>query len=375
MIYVHIPFCRSFCLYCDFYSETRGEQDALFPAIGREARMRADEIRRFADPFTLYFGGGTPSLFPARSISELSSLLLSISGREMFEEFTVEVNPDDITPEYARALRDCGVSRVSMGVQSFDDAHLKWMGRRHDASKAVSAFVDLRRAGFDNISIDLIFGYDPCFSAGGARSAAKSLADSWSRDLDAALRLAPEHISAYQMGIEEGSTLGEMYVRGLYAPPDDEVCAMQYDLLCRRLAAGGYVHYEISNFSLPGKAALHNSAYWDRKPYVGLGPAAHSFNGAQRFWNVADVKAYCASGAAGAELRGYESLSEDEIRTETIMLGLRRSAGLPPDVFGKQALEALERLEAAGSLISDGRSVRIPEEKWFISDSIIKELI
>lgn len=306
MIYVHVPFCRSFCTYCGFYSEicrraprsstqapgsredSRQVQNRLFEeyaaALRDEIAVRSTELvaaRRGSAfgpvlpsapslsgspaPDTLYIGGGTPSVLPLQVLEDIVGSL----GPSDYEEFTIEVNPDDIVsggPEYVSGLRRLGVNRVSMGVQSFDDGILKWMNRRHDAAGAREAFRLLRACGFDNISIDLIFGLS------------QLSADAWADTVLAALALEPEHISAYQLSIEEDSALERMVADGRYVEASDEQCRSQYDALCRMLVEAGYVHYEISNWARPGREAVHNSAYWRRVPYVGLGPGAHSFS-------------------------------------------------------------------------------------------------
>ena len=325
MIYIHFPFCKSFCTYCDFYSVRGKDRISQYTrSLLREISLRKAFLCQCTSPATLYVGGGTPSLWPVEQLGEAVAAI-SAALREgaadygrpcgapgggggavpgtwdgrgdagLFAEFTVEVNPDDVTESYARALRRLGVNRVSMGVQSFSDRSLRWMARRHSPEGAVEAFRVLRSAGFDNISLDLIFGYDPV-AWGSGSSSDEELMQLWSDDLDAVLRLRPEHISAYQMGIEEGSVLGEMTAAGRYLEPSDELCAAQYALLQQRLAAAGYEQYEVSNFSLPGRRALHNSGYWDRSPYIGLGPGAHSFDGdRRRWWNAPDLDRYIAA--------------------------------------------------------------------------------
>ncbi|MGN1226252.1 MAG: radical SAM family heme chaperone HemW [Candidatus Cryptobacteroides sp.] len=338
MIYVHVPFCKSFCVYCDFYSELDcGDASVIRNyslQLQKEARERREEILESAETNTLYIGGGTPSLTPLPFFEDLLKTL-PLSG---FEEFTVEVNPDDVLKrgkDFLIPLKDLGVNRISMGVQSLSDKTLSWMGRRHDADCALKAYELLRDCGFDNISLDLIFGID------GDQDFEKSL--------NGFIRLHPEHISAYQLSIEEGSALHSKLEKGLYTPLSDEKCSEQYYLICEKLKASGYSHYEISNWALPGKEAIHNSAYWSRKPYVGLGPGAHSLrfcpdNQQLRSWNSNNIREWSSES---------EKLSDEEIREEIIMLGLRRKEGV--DV--------------------DGRHLQIPEEKWFIADSIIAELI
>ena len=232
---------------------------------------------------TIYFGGGTPSLLSSEDFTAIAAALGETFDLSHLEEFTVEVNPEDVASGAAplEAYRAAGVNRISMGVQSFCDDHLKWMNRRHTAATAREAFARLREAGFGNISIDLIFGF-------------AGLTDGqWRYNLEQAVALRPEHISAYQMSIDPESTLAEMAARGQYIEPDDETCAAQYTLLQNTLDAAGYWQYEISNFCLSGRHSRHNSAYWDRTAYLGLGAAAHSFNGCdRRQWNPASVACF-----------------------------------------------------------------------------------
>lgn len=337
MIYIHVPFCRSFCTYCDFYSEVACKgRDAddfrnYLSSLKSEISSRVEEFRLSNSLKTLYIGGGTPSVLPLSFFEEILALL----PERPDGEFTVEVNPDDITPEYAVGLGRLGVNRISMGVQSFDDSTLKWMNRRHNATEAENAFGILRRAGFDNISIDLIYG----------TSTDKGLENT----IRKAVALGPEHISAYQLTIEEGSTLDRLAKEGRYQECTDEECRAAYDLVCRLLGDAGYEHYEISSWAKPGKRSVHNSAYWNRTPYIGLGPGAHSFiiypDGRQvRSWNSCDKSNWT---------RGQETLLPQEIREETIMLGLRTAEGI----------------------VLDGKKVKIPEKDWFVADSIIGGLV
>ena len=478
MIYIHFPFCKSFCTYCDFYSVRGKDRMAQYTQnLLREISLRKAFLCQCTSPATLYVGGGTPSLWPVEQLGEAVAAVSAVlregaadygrscgtsgggggsvpgtgDGRGnagFFAEFTVEVNPDDVTEAYALALRRLGVNRVSMGVQSFSDRSLRWMARRHSSAGAVEAFRVLRSVGFDNISLDLIFGYDPV-AWGSGSSSDEELMQLWSDDLDAVLRLRPEHISAYQMGIEEGSVLGEMAAAGRYREPSDELCAAQYALLQQRLAAAGYEQYEVSNFSLPGRRALHNSGYWDRSPYIGLGPGAHSFDGdRRRWWNAPDLDRYIAAFGGGSasgsgpasgavpitgdfHTPGYrdcavssvvseEILTDEDVLTETVMLGLRTVDGLPLDVLvamsrpsssavpdchpesaqpssstvpdcrsgaGEHLCHSLlsqlprplrtsiGRLLATGSLILRNGRLSIPPSRLFISDSIIRELL
>lgn len=444
MIYIHIPYCRSFCTYCDFYSVIPqcgyGRfADAVCAEIGaREEEIRASVSHARTDnvsscgPNTLYMGGGTPSVMPAETVGRIvAACRKALSGMEEcscgggpFEEFTVEVNPDDIVQKghgYVEALLGLGVTRVSMGVQSLDDRALKWMNRRHDASSARKAYRILKESGVENTGIDLIFGYDagsivlPDGIAWNGQDAEKY----WSGMIEAVLDISgdgslPKHVSAYQLSIEDGSVLAGMVRDGSYSEPPEEECARQYDRLCGILASAGYHHYEISNFALPGYESRHNSAYWRHVPYVGIGPAAHSlsFCGGcevasaaasglspdagkgglwRRSWNAADVDAYIAAASSGDwnGIRESESLTREQYREEEIMLGLRTDRGVPVSLLSgnPDSAENTEKLLRAGALVPVGGvfsdkggsaqepRLRIPEDRFFVSDDIIAGLL
>ena len=346
-LYVHFPFCASKCSYCDFYARVRRDWEPYVEALLAELSARKDELKG-VPPTTLYFGGGTPSLLPAGLLQQVAD-----AARETFDtsfaEFTVEVNPDDVTADKARALRATGADRISMGVQSFCDGHLRWMRRRHTAADALAAFDRLRTAGFDNLSIDLIFGFTGLTDA------------QWADNIARTLALRPEHISCYQM-------------MGRYADPDEERCRSQYMRLQEQLLEAGYGQYEISNYSLPGRASLHNSAYWAREPYLGLGAGAHSFDGDRiRRWNTPDIDAYLAGRPFGSE-----HLSDREVLEEKLMLGLRTVQGLPLSsltLSERACLQetTLEELSRAGKLIVEPDRIRIPREELFVSDWIISQ--
>lgn len=362
MIYVHIPYCHSFCTYCGFYSELDcSSREAFVDAICAEMDSRRGELSDEVN--TLYIGGGTPSVLPPSDLKRI----VEATGRGGWEEFTIEVNPDDIVrkgPEYARALKDLGVTRVSMGIQSFDDRLLHWMNRRHAAADAEKAVSMLREAGFENISIDLIFGIGDF--------AGQEFTDGiWESTIGRALDLGCQHISAYQLSIEPDSALEKLLERGKFTPADDEKCARQYEILCSKLVAAGFHHYEISNFALPGFEARHNSAYWRHVPYSGFGPGAHSLlhhdDGSWvRRWNLPDVRAYIQSCPSEGEV-----LTEEQLRLERIMLGLRTDRGVPFHVLDPSKVGCMV---ADGKLRMEGLMIRIPEEYFFISDNIIEEL-
>ena len=416
MIYVHVPFCRSFCTYCGFYSEVAPKcgsaedvlrQEALFAeyskAVEAEIRTRKDDIERVSasgGADTLYIGGGTPSVLPLHVFERILSSL----GRIGFEEFTVEVNPEDIVEkgvEYVKGLLKLGVTRISMGVQSFDDRMLKWMNRRHTVSQAVEAYRILEEAGVRNISVDLIFGLPDMDEV------------LWRETIDKVLGMSsqgvlPRHISAYQLSVEDGSALEKMISDGKCVEASEDECRRQYDILCETLGKAGYNHYEISNFALPGYEAVHNSAYWRHVPYIGLGPGAHSYlvreddasensgtrlqheetggmlwrevcGTRKRQWNAPDIDAYVRAGRDGdfAAVQGGETLVPEQIVLEKVMLGLRTAAGVPEDYLrthcGGRALE--EALRCGNLVVLDDGFVRIPEDRFFISDSIISSII
>lgn len=422
MIYVHVPFCRSFCTYCGFYSEICSRKasqqvqnrifsayvDALLdeiklrlgavPHAAKEGNAESGDLseaksasadrpgRDFCEAKvgkakrpqglegdivpSLYIGGGTPSVLPVEMLERIVQAL----GPAEYEEFTIEVNPDDIVgkgTEYVSRLLAMGVNRISMGVQSFDDGILRWMNRRHDAAEAREAFRILREGGVRNISIDLIFGLSQLSD------------DQWRNSIAEALSLGPEHISAYQLSIEEGSALAELVRKGEYAEASDEQCRRQYDILCESLAKAGYRHYEVSNWALPGKEAVHNSAYWRRVSYVGLGPGAHSFDAGSgvRSWNSEELASYDSDDRLIRWTSEQERLSETEAAEEKIMLALRTAEGLPygelsqlVTLLGHESA-LVDGLLAEGSLVQEGSCVRIPEDRFFVSDGIIARLI
>ena len=379
-IYVHIPFCSQFCIYCDFYSVKRVSGKGLFlDSLKKEILNVEDNRDKIGDNIdkrgvgTIYFGGGTPSVLTSGQLIELLCLIKSSyrSTPGGIEEVTVEVNPDDITLEYLKELRKGGFNRLSIGVQSFDDSCLKWMNRRHNGEEAVKAFCYGREAGFDNISIDLIFGY-------------AMLPDTlWEGTVKKAISLSPDHISAYQMGIEEGTPLYKLALNGGYCAPEDEVASGQYALLQRMLSDAGYLQYEVSNFSGLGKESRHNSSYWNFTPYLGFGPSAHSFSGACRSWNCSSVKGYIdAINAGKSPLGGSEVLGEEEIFCEFIMLSLRTARGIDKrqmqSRFSRLLTEkfyaSVEDQKERGNLVEDDNYIKIPPEKLFVSDGIIRSI-
>ena len=300
-------------------------------------------------------GGGTPSLLSPSQFGKIVAAVRDNFDTSGLEEFTVEVNPDDICSkgggELVQAFIDNGVNRVSVGVQSFCDSHLKWMNRRHDAAEAVRA-LELLLAKFDNVSLDLIFGFGMLTW------------EQWLCNLQQAVASGVQHISAYQMSLDGGSMLSDLAAKGKYAEPDEEICRAQYTMLQDVLDSAGFVQYEISNFCRDGKFSRHNTGYWSREPYLGLGPGAHSFDGdRRRSWNVEDLGKYL-SGAA----REGETLSDQDIYNEKVMLGLRTSAGVEAGLLEGSDVHNLSYDSASGRY-------SIARSDMFISDAIILDYL
>lgn len=363
-IYIHVPFCSSKCFYCDFYSgpaQSSTVKERFTDAIVLEYRRRAAEL---AEPVrTVYIGGGTPSQLPARCLDRIIAALPLAD----VTEFTIEVNPEDVDAEFAAWLSASPVNRVSMGIQSFNPAELNAIGRCHTPGRAVEAVRLLRSAGIENLSLDLMFGLPG------------QTAESFARSLEMTLDLEPEHISAYALMLEPGTRLSAMIAAGKISDVSQEESDEMYRNLCHTLRRAGYDHYEISNFALPGRLSAHNSSYWNLTPYLGLGPAAHSFTGGLRRANAPSVKRYIED---SAEALTVESLSKAEAIDEYIMIRLRTAAGLDLDDFrhrfGAEATDRLRiKIDAAGKRLTFTAPdvVRIPEHLWLVSDPIIVDLM
>ena len=372
-IYVHIPFCASRCSYCDFFSTLRLSEsgEPYVNALLAEAALRQSELQ--GEPIrTLYLGGGTPSQLPLPLLSRLITGLRERLDLEAVDEFTVEANPDDVTPEWCSAVSQLGVNRVSMGVQSFEDKILRLIGRRHTAQQAAEAVARLRAAGIDNISIDLIFGLPG------------QTPESWAASVRQAIDLKPQHISAYGLTYEEGTRLWHQRERGEVTEVPEEQCLEMYRILVDALQAAGYEHYEISNFAKPGYRSRHNSSYWNDTPYLGLGAAAHSYDGRVRRYNPHDLQQYISKITAGETAFEQEELTPWERYDERVMLGLRTADGVAADRlrldFGDKAWqhfirEAQRHIEAGHLHVTDGSRYVLTRDGILLSDSIIRDLM
>ena len=349
-LYIHIPFCRSRCIYCGFYSTTAlSWRQRYVDALCREMELRspATELSPGRQRIeTVYLGGGTPSQL---SMSELRQLFLYIN--KVYEdepvEVTMECNPDDVTGQFAEELRLLPVNRISMGAQTFNDERLHFLRRRHTAAQVRQAVSRLCDAGIRNISIDLMYGFPG------------ETLDDWQHDIDAALSLGVEHISAYCLTIEEGTPLWRLKIKDeRLEMPDEETERRMYDTLVDRLTAAGYEHYEISNFARPGYRSRHNSSYWHDIPYIGIGAAAHSYNGYSRSWNASDLRLYMEAVERGERPYEEELLDDDTRYNDRITTALRTNDGLDlsalSDKYRRYCLAEARRLLDGGLLTLDG---------------------
>jgi oxygen-independent coproporphyrinogen III oxidase len=313
-IYIHIPFCKQACYYCDFHFSTNlSASKEMFASLGREIEMRKDYID--SPVATIYFGGGTPSLADAADLGLLIEKIRASFDVTKDVEITIEANPDDLSGPKLESLKAIGVNRLSIGIQSFDDTVLRTLNRAHDSSTAAASIPLARKAGFDNISIDLIYSIP---SQAPAR---------WEQNINRALDLAPEHISAYSLTIEEKTVFGRWSAKGKIVPVGEDVAAEEFDILLGLLDKAGYEHYEISNFARPGFYSRHNSSYWKREKYLGIGPSAHSFNGTSRQFNVSNNHEYIRAIARGETPASVELLSDEDQINDFLLTTLRTSWG------------------------------------------------
>ncbi|MCX5820404.1 MAG: radical SAM family heme chaperone HemW [Deltaproteobacteria bacterium] len=367
-LYIHIPFCIRKCAYCGFYSTT---DRSLIPAFRSAIRREMDLYRGWAASFdTLYLGGGTPSALPAADIEGVIADIRVAFTITSDAEITVEVNPGDITPPLLKSLHRSGVNRLNIGVQSFDDGSLALLGRRHTALQAIGAIHRARDASFGNIGLDLIYGL-PSSPAGWAngdmmphRVPIYSHLTAWLATLDTAIGLDPDHLSCYQLTLEEETPLAERCRHGELILPDESRQADFFLRTAEILEKKGYIHYEVSNFAHPGRESRHNRKYWNHVPYLGFGPAAHSFSGRERRWNRSSVDAYIGDLESGrSPVESREILSDEQLRLEALFLGFRTRRGICLETFkiryGRNLLadkrDMIERLSGEGLVeIRDG---------------------
>src|SRR5882672_6876002 len=373
-VYLHVPFCQRRCSYCDFSIAVRKRIPAreYVDVVLRELSLLGvtDPGRKPGDTAavrldTIYLGGGTPSLLPPDAISALLTSLrdaFHVTSSRDDVEITLEANPEDVKPESAAAWRLAGVNRVSLGAQSFDDGVLQWMRRSHDATRVGDAVRVLRAAGVDNISLDLIFALPA------------ELRRDWTRDLDLACSLHPAHLSLYGLTVEERTPLARWISRGAASRPDEERYAEEYLYAHERLARDGYRFYEVSNAERDGYRSRHNSAYWSGRAYLGLGPAAHSFDGRARRWNIPAWEAYRRAIAEGrSPVESEEVLTDEQRALERVYLALRTDAGLPRAAFPRLS-PPLSAWLRAGWVTEEGDKLVCTPEGWLRLDALVAKL-
>ena len=385
-LYLHIPFCARRCSYCDFAISVRSRIPAkeYVDAVKREVELlskgnAAGSAAAAAAPSTptLYLGGGTPSLLPVDSLAELVTFLLHAFPRRPPDdsprrlpstpsldafEVTLEANPEDVTPQNAESWRAMGINRISLGAQSFDDRALQWMHRVHDAARIGAAVGVLRAAGFDNLSLDLIFALP------------EELKRDWERDLNAIIALEPEHISLYGLTVEKRTPLARWITRGASSAPDEDRYAFEYITAHKRLAAAGYRFYEVSNAAKGDRTSRHNSAYWSGEPYLGLGPAAHSFDGKSRHWNLSAWEAYRAAlGNGQSPIESREILTATQQELERVYLSLRTSEGLDLRAAEHKSPKIATWVTEEWATITGDR-LHLTAEGWLRLDALVRDL-
>lgn len=370
-IYIHIPFCKTRCIYCDFYSTTLSEfKGRYIQALCRELEIRRDYLQG-APIETIYLGGGTPSQLTQEDFLQIFETIERVYGMKQVREITLEANPDDLTPEYTRMLATLPFNRISMGIQTFNEKTLQLLKRRHTAPQAIAAVDHCRKAGFQNISIDLIYGLPG------------ETAESWKYDLKQAIALNVEHISAYHLIYEEGTPMYNMLQQHRISEVDEESSVGFFSELIDQLTAAGYEHYEISNFGRPGYHSQHNTAYWKNIPYLGCGPSAHSFNRREREWNIASLNDYINGIENGKRIYETEDLNTVTRYNEFIITSLRTFWGIPlaklKEEFGTElwqyCLDSAALSLKNGKLIEKDNALRLTREGIFISDSIMSDLL
>lgn len=368
-IYIHIPFCKQACHYCDFhFSTSLKKKDDLIQSLITELELRKEEFKN-TEVETIYFGGGTPSLL---TNNELQSIIDAVDGNYSvvaYPEITLEANPDDLSHNRIEALTDTPINRLSIGIQSFFETDLKLMNRAHNAQEA-KACLEKAVEHFDNISLDLIYGIPG------------SSNEQWVKNIEMALSFGVPHISSYALTVEPKTALASFIEKGIIDNVDDEQAHEQFHILKEQLEEVGFIHYELSNFGKEGFFSKNNSAYWQGKPYIGIGPSAHSFNGKQRAWNVRNNSKYIKSIQDGKLPIQIETLTKTDMYNEYIMTGLRTVWGVSLDKVEKDFGSILKDylLEQANVFINqhllyiDGEHLRVTKKGQFLSDGIASEL-
>lgn len=370
-IYLHIPFCKRRCIYCDFFSTTQSERKSEYiHALCRELETRKDYVHGERIE-TIYLGGGTPSQLDKEDFEKIFSYIYKVYDISPQAEITLEANPDDLSPEYIALLRTLPFNRLSMGIQTFHEPTLQLLQRRHSAQQAIRAFQDCRAAGFRNISIDLMYGLPG------------ETPDSWQQDLEQALALHPEHISAYHLIYEEDTVLWKLREQHKVEEAEEDVSLCLFSTLIDRLTSTGYNHYEISNFCLPGFHSRHNSSYWTGEKYLGCGPSAHSYDGVSRQWNVASLDKYIKGISDGVPVFEIEELDLYTRYNDFVITRIRTEWGMPlsrlRSEFGDKLYAYCLRMAAPhlkqGTLTIAKDALKLTCQGIFISDGIMSDML
>ena len=370
-IYVHIPFCKKLCFYCDFYHVISvNDNSAFIDALLKEASLRKDYLES-ETVSTIYFGGGTPSVFSVKDLGTILNHINKLFRVEQDCEISIELNPDDVLPAYLDGLKDLNINRISMGIQSWRDSDLKMLNRRHDSAQAIKALKDTLDAGFENVTIDLIYGI-PGMSL-----------QEWESNLDFSLSFDIKHLSAYHLTFEPGTVFGKMLEKGAISEIDENESVAQFNILIEKAESAGFIQYEISNFGKPGYFSIHNSNYWKQVSYLGLGPSAHSFNGYSRQWNIRDLKGYIKLISAGKSFYESEELNSKTRFNEYIMTSLRTMWGIDleyvEEMFEKEGYDYIINLAGKfknyGLMKQEKKSLILTNQGKLISDNIISEFM
>jgi oxygen-independent coproporphyrinogen-3 oxidase len=370
-IYIHIPFCKKLCFYCDFYHLiSSGDNSAFIDALLKEISLRKDYLGS-ENISTIYLGGGTPSVFSVKELGKILDQISSIFNIEDNCEITIELNPDDVNPLYLKELSGLNINRLSLGIQSWKDSDLVMLNRRHNALQAETALKDALKAGFENVTIDLIYGIPGMTTK------------EWEYNLDFSFSFDIKHLSAYHLTFEKGTVFGKMLEKGLITEIDEDVSNSLFNILIEKAESAGFIQYEISNFGKPGFFSIHNSNYWKQINYIGLGPSAHSFNGYSRQWNVRDLKSYIQSLKKGKSFFEREELDNKARFNEYIMTSLRTMWGIDLDyverVYEKEGYDYIINLATKfrnyGLMKQEKKSLILTNQGKMISDNIISEFM
>jgi oxygen-independent coproporphyrinogen-3 oxidase len=370
-IYIHIPFCKKLCSYCDFYHIlSTGDHDSFIKALLSEAEMRKDYTRS-EEISTIYIGGGTPSVLSVKEVKTIFDCLFRNYSVNKNCEVTFEMNPDDVNIPYLLGIKKLGVNRISLGIQSWRDKDLTMLNRRHDSAQAERALKDVFKSGFDNVSVDLIYGIPGLGTA------------DWGRNIDITFSYDIKHLSAYHLTIEEGTPLARMKKKGIIEEIDEEESSSQFNLLVEKAINAGFIQYEISNFAKTGYFSAHNTNYWKQVNYLGLGPSAHSFNGYSRQWNISDIKGYIKAVNSGNQFFGREDIDNKTRFNEYIMTSLRTMWGIDLEyvekTFEKEGydyvLNMADKFINYGLMRKEADALILTNQGKMISDNIISEFM